>query len=530
MKLVTAAEMREMDRKTIEDYGVPSIVLMENAALRVVETIVERYAPFAGKKIGILCGPGNNGGDGLAIARHLATRFNANVTVWLFADPARLVGDAAANLHITEKFGLDLREQSGHVPDLLDKELAQCDLIVDALLGTGINGPVRGIIGEAIEKINASGRPVIAVDVPSGLQSDTGNVDGPCVRATVTVTFALAKIGLIDFPGGGYAGEILVADIGMPRAVIEAESVIVGATEASQIVRWLPARENQRDSNKGSFGHAMLFAGSRGYLGAAILAAEGAARTGAGLTTLAVPNSSQATVVSRISPVVMTRGLAETDGGAFASSALESALKLAARGTAAAIGPGIGGKDDPDTVKFVIDFIAGCGVPLVIDADALSILADTPDGGASVIRARMAATVLTPHPGEMETRAVQADRRAATRKATEKYNCTVLLKGARTLIASPDGRLNINTTGNPGMATGGAGDVLTGVIAALLAQGLAAHKAAAAGAFVHGLAGDLAAARNGGQTGLIATDLIDLLPRAIGQCQVTCRATHRASQ
>lgn len=524
LKLTTAAQMRELDRRTMEDYGVPSIVLMENAALRVVDVIAGRYGPLKGKRIAVVCGKGNNGGDGLAVARHLAVRFGAAVSVHLAADPSEYVGDAAVNYKMALAFGLEMRL----FPDLY----RGIDLLVDALLGTGIKGGVEGELAGTITAMNDESCPIISVDVPSGLDADTGKVEGACVKASLTVTFALPKIGLMVYPGAEYVGELSVADIGMPREVMAAGDVQVMMTEASDVAQWLPARVNGRDSNKGKFGHVTVFAGSAGFAGAPTLSAEAAARAGAGLVTLAVPRSIQNALMARVSPVVMTKGLAETLDGTFDVSAVEEALKLAGKGTAAAIGPGLGGTENDKTRAFVREFVSRCPVPLVIDADALNSLSLEPDRGVSVVGSRPAATVLTPHPGEMGrllgigTKSVQSGRRAAAEQAARDYGCPVILKGARTLIASPDGRLAINTTSNPGMATGGAGDVLTGLLAALLGFEIVPWEAAAVGAYLHGLAGDLAAAAQGGPAGLIATDLIHFLPAAIA----CCHAEHGAAE
>ena len=337
LKLTSAAQMREMDRRTIEDFGVPSLVLMENAALRVVEVIAERFGPLRGKRIGVVCGKGNNGGDGLAVARHLATRFGAEIEVWLAAEPQLLTGDAAANFKMASRFGLSFltsdspRMKGGGV-----------DLIVDALLGTGIKGSVEGELAEVIKAVNENDCPIIAVDVPSGLDADTGKVEGACVKATLTVTFALPKFGLMVYPGAEYVGELIVADIGMPRQVMAADDVQVSATQAADVARWLPARVNGRDSNKGQFGHVTVFAGSGGFVGAPTLTSEAAARTGAGLVTLAVPEGIQNALMARVSPVVMTRGLAQTEAGTFARAAVEAALKLAEKGNGGGIRTGLG--------------------------------------------------------------------------------------------------------------------------------------------------------------------------------------------
>jgi len=531
LKLSSAEQMREMDRQTIENYSVPSIVLMENAALRVMEVLAERYAPLHGKKIALVCGKGNNGGDGLAIARHLATRFGADVTVYLAADPAEYCGEAAANYEMAKAYGLKITASGS--PELgfyCGGREGFPDLIIDALLGTGFKGAVEEPYAELIGAMNSSGVPIVAVDLPSGLDADTGRVEGACIRAALTVTFALPKFGLMVYPGAEYAGEVIVADIGMPRGVMQAGDVTAFATEAADVSRWLPARVNGRDSNKGQFGHVTVFAGSAGFVGAPTLTSEAAARTGAGLVTLAVPEDIQSAAMARVSPVVMTRGLPQTAAGTFARSSVEEALKLAEKGTAAALGPGLGGSENDETRAFVREFVQGCPVPLVIDADALNCLAKEPDRGVSIVRGRSAPTVMTPHPGEMgrlrgiDTKTVQADRRAAVEGAAKNYHCVVLLKGARTLIADADGRLAVNTTSNPGMATGGAGDALTGMIATLLAGKLEAWASAAAGVYLHGLAGDLSAACQGGPAGLVATDIIEWVPRAIARCHAETSA------
>ena len=525
MKVASAAQMREMDRQTIEDGHVPSLVLMENAALRVVEEIARRYAPLKGKRIDVVCGKGNNGGDGLAIARHLSARFGADVTIWLFAHPRALSGDAAANWKMAEAFELRLRWEIIN-PDVEGSPSSiEGDLIIDALFGTGLKAGVEGAAAGIIDAINRANGPVVSVDVPSGLNADTGQVEGACVRADLTVTFALPKYGLLVYPGADYVGALVVADIGMPRQVMAAKAITVHVTEAQDIAQWLPRRTDSEGSNKGTFGHAFIFAGSAGMIGAAVMSSEAAARGGAGLVTLVVPESVQPAVMGRVSPVVMTRGL---PGQSWTDGMVDAALALASKGKAAAIGPGLGGADSSETRAFVREFVSRCPIPLVIDADALNCLAAESDHGASIIQSRTAGTILTPHPGEMgrlmgtDTQTVQADRRKAVEQAAQMFGGTVLLKGSRTLVASwrdYSGILHINTTGNAGMGTGGAGDVLTGLLAALLAQGLDPHDAASAGAYLHGLAGDLAVENLGGKAGLIATDLIERLPRALARCQ-----------
>jgi hydroxyethylthiazole kinase-like uncharacterized protein yjeF len=516
MKVANAAQMREMDRQTADQFNMPSILLMENAALRVVEEIQRRYAPLYRKRISIVCGKGNNGGDGLAVARHLSTRCGADVTIWLAAHSEELKDDAAINYSMARSFGLMISPAN-------QMDLSRSELVIDALLGTGLKEPIAGHLASIVESINKCNAPILAVDMPSGVNSETGAVDGSAVKADLTITFALPKYGLLDFPGAEYAGEVVVVDIGMPEEVKKAKAIDTYHTTAADVARWLPPRINGRDSNKGKYGHVMAFAGSGGFVGAPVMVAEAAARMGAGLVTLIIPEGIHQATMSRVSPVIMTRSLPQSEQGTFIASSVENALKLAEKAAAVALGPGLGkGKE---AAGFVREFVAQCPVPLIIDADALNLLSQEPDHGAAVVQSRSAPTILTPHPGEMgrllgkTTEEVQANRRAAVDRAAACYQCIVLLKGARTLIASPEGQLYINTTSNPGMATGGAGDVLTGLLAALLAQHLEPLQAAAAGVYLHGLAGDIASAQQGTDTGLIATDLISHLPLALARCQ-----------
>ena len=505
-----------MDRQTIEKFHIPGLILMETAALRVVETLEKRFSPLKGKRISVVCGMGSNGGDGLSIARQLIARNGAQVTVWLAGDSSRFQGDADTSYQMLKDFGVTICPAS-------DLDLSKAEIVIDALFGTGINGAVTGEPARIIQVMNQSGKAVVSVDVPSGLDIDTGRAEGAVVQALLTVTYSLPKFGLLEYPGAAFTGELIVAEIGMPSAVMDAPQIKAYVTEPVDLATSFPARINNRDANKGAFGHVTVFAGSDGFVGAPVMVAEAAARSGAGLVTLAVPESIQQVIMARVSPVVMTKGLKQTSAGTFCSASLDSALSLAGQTKTVALGPGIGLGDE--VAAFVRAFIAECAAPLVIDADALNLLAREPNRGRFLFKYRNYATVLTPHPGEMgrllgiSTKAVEEDRRSAVTLAASNYGCIVLLKGARTLIASPDGMLHLNTTGNPGMSTGGAGDALTGVIAALLAQDLEPLKAAAFGAYLHGLAGDIAAQEQGGMIGLLATDVLSHLPQAIAHCQ-----------
>ncbi len=519
MKIVTAAEMREIDQRSIEAFHIPSLLLMEHAALQVVEVLEKRFAPLSKKIISVVCGKGNNGGDGLAVARILSVLHGAQVTVWLSADPALFKSEVVLNYKMARAAGVVFRAA-------IDLDLSQAELVIDALFGTGIKGAVVGEVSEIIVKINGSGKPVVSVDVPSGLDCDTGEAPGAVVEAKITVTFGFPKYGLVVYPGASYAGELIVKNIGNLREIAKNSKIKTALTEATDVGQVLPFRVNGRDTNKGSFGHAVAFAGSVGFTGAPILVAEAAGRAGAGLVTLAVPESVQEIVATHVSPVVMPRGLKQSSLGTFSPGSVQTALSLCEKASAVAVGPGIG--TDDEVLQFVSSLVGSCKAPLVIDADALNCLSKLHDHGVSAIKSRNATTILTPHPGEMgrllgvAVKEIEADRKSSVTRAARLFGCVVILKGSRTLIADAGGFLWVNTTGNSGMSTGGMGDALTGVTVALLAQSLAALDAAFAGVYLHGLAGDLAAAAlcgSMGTVGLIATDLIAYLPQAISECQ-----------
>lgn len=519
MKVISPYAMREADRKAIEEFKVPGVVLMENAGREVavaVKRIWNLDKKRSSNKVAIFCGKGNNGGDGFVAARHLANMgFDARVI--LLADPGEIKGDAAVNLKILFKMGL--KTITVKCEDDLPGAASFCDgafAVVDALFGTGLKGEVRGLARRAIELINSVNSHVIAVDIPSGICGETGKVLGAAVKAEETVTMALPKMGLVLYPGAAYVGKLTIADIGMPLEVIKSvknEGELVDRETIAGFFKPVPP-----DAHKGTFGRVFILAGSRGMTGAAALSALAASRSGAGLVTLGVPEGLNDILEVKVTEV-MTKPLPETPEKSFSMQALTEALDFAGKCDAVALGPGISTVEE--TKEFIKRFLLDCPVPVVVDADGLNALAGKPE----IIAKVPAPVVITPHLGEMarllstSAELIQENRVKTAKNAAEQFKCTVLLKGARTLIAAPAGRLWINTSGNPGMATGGSGDVLTGMIAAFLARGMEPYEAAVAGAYIHGRAGDLAA-RVKGEVAMIAGDIIDFLPVAFKEIQM----------
>jgi hydroxyethylthiazole kinase-like uncharacterized protein yjeF len=511
MRIVTAAEMAAMDQSTIEGVGIPGVVLMENAGRGACEVMWRRFPDLAGKRVLVLAGGGNNGGDGFVIARHLWQR-RVQVDVCCLRKSADYRGDARINLDIVKKLGVPVTVMAD-VADLpqLRERLAAAELVVDAILGTGLNAPVRGFYRNVIELVNELGRPVFAVDLPSGLDATTGLPLGACVRATATATFGLAKIGQLVTPGCSFVGHLEVVDIGLPRNVTEMEEpprLWLDPRDMAPLVR---AREIA--SHKGSFGHVLVVAGSVGKTGAGAMASMGAARAGAGLVTLAVPVSLHGLMEVKLTEV-MTEPLAETAEQTIAEDAVPRLKKLLEGKEALALGPGISTQEE--TGRVALRLVEASPCPVVVDADALTVLVNHP----GVLRRARAPVILTPHPGEMgrlsglSPAEVQSRRVELAQAFSKEHGVTLVLKGARTLVASPEGRLAVNGSGNPGLASGGTGDVLTGLIAGFLAQGLAPFQAACLGVYSHGAAADRLAARYGDR-GLMATDLLPEIPAVL---------------
>jgi len=514
MRVLNTAQMREADRRTIEDIGISSLVLMENAGRQVVAAIEAVHADLLDRQVAVLCGRGNNGGDGFVVARTLLQR-GVDVSVFLIGQVADVRGDARVNLDILGRLGVTVVEiADGQAWELHLSEVRDCNLIVDAIFGTGLNAPVHGLIGSVVADINASGIPVVAIDLPSGLSADTADPIGDSIEAGTTVTLAAPKLPLVLPPAENRAGDIVIADIGIPSGVIDAlDGPRVELLTRSSMRELITPRTPE--SHKGDYGHVLIVAGSVGKTGAAHLSAMGALRSGAGLVTVATP-SECLPIVAAMAPEYMTVALGSID------ELIEMARDVIA------IGPGLG--QAASTRTLVKALVEQATAPLVIDADGLNAFADDPDRltgreGRDVI--------ITPHPGEMarlvrmSTDEVQANRLDIARNFAVGHHVYVVLKGHRTLIATPDEKVFINPTGNPGMATGGTGDVLTGMIAAWLAQLLDAEAACKLAVYLHGMAGDMADAEIG-DVALVAGDLILHIGEAVQETSGRRRVVNQA--
>jgi len=513
MRILTAAQMRDADRYTIEEIGIPALVLMENAGRQVVAAIEAAFESALEGRVAVLCGRGNNGGDGFVVARTLLQR-GIDTAVFVIGTIADVRGDARLNLEILGRLGLTVVEVADEQTwELHFSEISKCTLIVDAIFGTGLRSPLNGMLETVVADVNASDIPVVAIDLPSGLSADTAHLIGDCIDAAMTVTLAAPKLPLVLPPAEAFAGDVVIADIGIPYEVIEGvEGTHIELMAPEQIRAIVSPRA--ADSHKGDFGRVTIVAGSRGKTGAAHLAAIAALRSGAGLVTVATP-ASCLDVVASMAPEMMTEPLTESEPGIVGAGAIERLLQL--QHDVIACGPGLG--RTPAVGDFVRALLSRTTVPLVLDADALMVLADDP---TALVGSEERDVIITPHPGEMARlmgstpEEVQRDRiHAAATLATERH-LYVVLKGHRTVIATPDGHVFVNPTGNPGMATGGTGDVLTGMIAAWLAQLLDAEAACRLAVFLHGIAGDLAEASEG-QVSMIAGDVVNLLGEALSQ-------------
>ena len=511
MILTTASEMQEIDRRTIENFGIPGMVLMENAGRGAIRFLLEQFPEIANKTVGVIAGRGNNGGDGFVIARYLKHK-GVQVRVYLLAEAKKVQGDAAANLKFLKPLNIPVIE----IPDeaLFSKckpEMDGLDVWVDAILGTGLKSDVKGYFKTVINYINGLNKPVFAVDIPSGLNSDTGQPCGVCIHASATATFGFAKSGHIVYPGIDYTGTLEIVDIGIPPHIVTAVGPRQFLITAQLIQSYLTPRPP--DAHKGSTGHLLVIAGSTGKTGAAAMTSMSALRAGAGLVTLGVAESLNVVLEGRMLEA-MTVPLSESRRGVLGESAVNAIQQELPGKKCLAIGPGLG--QAIETKKLIREIIRESEIPVVVDADGLNNLA----GEVKTFKPAKAPIILTPHPGEMArllqttVAKVQQDRIKCAREFAVEFSVHVVLKGARTVIAHPDGRVFINPTGNAGMASGGMGDVLTGVIAGLIAQGLTPEAACHAGAYMHGAAAD-SLMEDMGPYGYLAGDVMNAIPGEI---------------
>ncbi len=521
MKILTAAQMAEVDRLTTARYFIPSILLMENAGRSVVDEIEKACPGIENKRIVIFCGRGNNGGDGFVTARYLTLR-GAKPSILFFSDPEKLKGDARTNWDILRAMGVDAQifDTAAEAKAGLRK-LPVPDLIIDALFGTGLSKPIGADFKPIVEWINrCSNAFIVSVDIPSGLFADSAAIPGPTVHAHLTVTFSALKLAHVSPPASDFAGKVILVPIGSPSELFDNPEHTMNLIDAAMVRRTTP--ERARNSHKGTYGHIFVVAGSRGKSGAALMTGLAALRSGAGLTTLWTPRSVQRDVVGRF-PELMTEALPETEAETFDRAGVDKVLSKLDKIECLVIGPGV--TTHPSTKKMVWELVRRSTVPVVLDADGINAFVSP----AEPLRNESGQPlILTPHPGELarllgkNISDVQRNRLETARECAARLHCYVILKGFQTIVATPESDLFINTTGNPGMATGGAGDILAGMVGCYVAgwnrsrlngknPNLAEYLSAAV--YLHGLAGDLAAEEQGMES-LIATDLLSYLPRA----------------
>ncbi|ACI20172.1 YjeF family protein [Thermodesulfovibrio yellowstonii DSM 11347] len=500
MKIVTSHEMAEIDKLTIDYYGIPSTVLMERAALSIVKHVLK----FNPENLIILAGPGNNGGDGIACGRILKNKVK-NIKIFQLFPEEKLSEDCKLQLSVAKKFGIPI--VVGY-PD--NDQIDKADLIIDAIFGTGLKREIEGKVAEFIEILNSFKKLTVAVDIPSGVSSDTGEILGAAIKANLTVTFGLPKRGHLLYPGKDYTGELFIEDIGFPEELTNNENLKISLIEREFALSLMPPRPKY--SHKTRYGHVFVIAGSTGKTGAAMMTAKAALRAGSGLVTMAVPAALKVVFQSKvleemILPLPCTMNT-------LSKQALPEIMDFVKeKANSIAFGPGVGVNEDIEII--LRELILNSSCPIVIDADGLTVLSKI----LNVLKDAHSEIVLTPHPGELSrlinipVKDIEKQRIDIAQKVAQELNVIIVLKGVPTVIAEPQGRVYLNTTGNPGMATGGSGDVLTGIIASLIGQGLSPLYASVFGVYIHGLSGDIASRRKGFH-GLIAGDIIETLPEA----------------
>lgn len=506
MKVVTGELMKSIDRLAIEKFSIPSIVLMENAALSVVGVIKDCIKDIVSPNIVIVAGKGNNGGDGFAIARHLY-QMGLNVNVIFLGDTNSILGDALINYNITKNISVPtLIVKTKKEFNTAKKIIEKADIVVDALLGTGLKGCVKGIMKDFIVLVNENSKYTIAVDIPSGINSENGHIEGEAIRANITVTFAFLKQGLILYPANEYVGKLIITDIGIPKAVTEEIEINTNVLNDEEYNSLLPKRKPR--SNKGTYGKLLVIAGSDEMTGAAILSSKAAYRMGVGLVNLAstkeVINIAQNNIIENINTIL------PCEDGKVCLKSFDTLKDIINNVSAIAVGPGLG--QSKEVTKFICELLYNVKVPIIIDADALNAVAKD----INILKVCKAPTIITPHPAEMSrltgipVQDILDNTVEIAKQFSLEYDVVTLLKDSRTIIANPDSQIYINTTGNSALAKGGSGDVLTGIISSLVAQGTNPFLAAALGAYIHGKAGEKAS-RQFGMAGVLASDLINYL-------------------
>ena len=511
MKILNASQTKNIDQRATREYGIPGIVLMENAGLQVVDYLESEFEDLEERNILVLCGKGNNGGDGMVVAKHLHNR-GYDLRLLLFGRKSDTKDEPLVNLRILEKSGVEVQEiadiRAWH--DFLP-ELGNFEMIVDALIGIGVQGGVRGFLEEVMRDVNNANATRISVDVPSGLSADTNEIPGICIKADATVTFGCPKLPHIFLPAEEKVGEVYIADIGIPEEAVEAEGVRLNLVDPEVLAEYMPARKVE--SHKGDYGHLLVVAGSKGKPGAARMVAEGAFRAGVGLVTVATPESVQPILAPQVMEM-MTEPIPETREGTVSSKATPRVIKLLEGKGVLTLGPGL--TTAAETQSFIRELVAETKVPLILDADGLNAY----QGHTETLSGKDRPLILTPHPGEMgrllgiSSEEVQKNRISVCQKFSTEHHCFLVLKGYRTLISDPEGSVWVNPTGNPGMATAGSGDVLTGILSGFVIQGIPILHAILLGVYLHGLSADLCAKKRG-ELALMARDIIEHLPEAM---------------
>jgi NAD(P)H-hydrate epimerase len=518
MYLVTADEMQKMDKETIESFGIPGRTLMESAGRGAYTMLIQTFPNIFTQKVGIIAGRGNNGGDAFVIARYLMGK-GIQTNIFILCSKDKITGDAKANLDLLVK--LIKNNKTCSITEIVDQnnfnknrsKILHHDIFIDGILGTGLNSDVRGFFKDVIESLNNSKSPVFSIDIPSGLNADTGKPWGISINATATATFAHPKAGHILFPGDKHTGELEVVDIGIPDFITKKFNPKLNLLEEKDIKLLFSPRDSE--SHKGNFGHVFILAGSPGKTGAAALTANAAMRCGTGLVTLGIPQSLNLSVEPQVTEA-MTYPLPDNGQGLLIESAFEKIIEVAKDKDAIAIGPGIG--TDKSTKNLIKKLIKKLDIPIIMDADCLNLISENP----KILKKAKADVILTPHPGEMArlssatTKEIQENRLESARNFSNEFGLTLVLKGANTIISLADQKTYICPVGNPGMASGGMGDVLTGMIAGFKAQGFSSENAAIAGVYIHGLCGDNLF-ESIGAFGFLASDMVKIIPQTIDQ-------------